>query len=214
MAIIGGSKVSTKLELLTNLCQKVDTLIIGGAMANTFLAAQGVDIGDSLFEPNLLPVARDILKTSKATIVLPEDVITAVDLDAVQGFVQPIHSVVEGQKIFDIGPNTIQKIISILGTAQTIVWNGPLGAFEYPLFEQGTVAIAKALADCTQQGILTVAGGGDTLSALKMAGVIDCLSYVSTAGGAFLEWLEGKELPGIKALLKTPKNLEFSVYSL
>ena len=214
VAIIGGSKVSTKLELLTNLCQKVDTLIIGGAMANTFLAAQGIDIGDSLFEPNLLPIARDILETSQATIVLPEDVITAIDLNDTQGFVQPIHSVSAGCKIFDIGPHTIQKIISILGTAQTIVWNGPLGAFEYALFEQGTVAIAKALSDCTQQGILTVAGGGDTISALKMAGVTDRLSYVSTAGGAFLEWLEGKELPGIKALLKNTKNLEFSDYSL
>ena len=203
VAIIGGSKVSTKLELLVNLCQKVDTLIIGGAMANTFLAAQGIDIGDSLFEPNLLPVAREILETSQATIILPEDVITAADLNATQSTVQSVSSIKKGSKIFDIGPATIQKIISILETVQTIVWNGPVGAFEYSLFEQGTISIAKAIADRTQQGILTVAGGGDTLAALKMAGVSNRLSYISTAGGAFLEWLEGKKLPGIEALIKS-----------
>ncbi|RZI45415.1 phosphoglycerate kinase [Candidatus Finniella inopinata] len=206
MAIIGGSKVSTKLELLENLCQKVDILIIGGAMANTFLAAQGVNIGDSLYEPDLLPTATKILKMDKkATIVLPDDVVTAADLKDSKGTAQSVNSVVKGQKIFDIGPKTSEKIASVLKRAETIIWNGPVGAFEYPAFAQGTISVAKAMADCTGQA-LTVAGGGDTLSALKLANVTDKLNYVSTAGGAFLEWLEGKKLPGLEALEKAKQQ--------
>lgn len=202
-AIIGGSKVSTKLDLLVNLSQKVDHLIIGGAMANTFLAAKGYSIGQSLYEPHLISVAEKILKESSSTLLLPVDGVVACSLESTES-----HSVkfseeeaIEG-KIFDIGTNSITKIKDIVRKANTVVWNGPLGAFEYPSFSLGTLEIAKILAQLTQDGILTVAGGGDTLAALEMAKVKDRLTYASTAGGAFLEWLEGKKLPGVEALLK------------
>ena len=202
VSIIGGSKVSTKLGLLKNLSQKVDGLIIGGGMANTFLAARGMSIGDSFVESGLLLTAQEILKTSKAKIILPEDVVVASDLTDSKGTVLPCTAVTKGQKIFDIGPDTINTITSLLNSASTILWNGPVGAFEHAAFASGTVAIAKAVGACTKQGILTIAGGGDTLSALKMAEVSGCLSYISTAGGAFLEWLEGRKLPGVQALQK------------
>lgn len=203
VAIVGGSKVSTKLAMLENLCQKVDVLIIGGAMANTFLAAQGKEIGSSLYEPNLLSVAKKILETSKAKIILPVDVIVANNLEDANATVINIADIQPHQKIFDTGPSTLALIKEELQKAQTIVWNGPVGAFEYQAFATGTVEIARLLVSLTQQSILTVAGGGDTLAALNMAQAKDQLTYVSTAGGAFLEWLEGKKLPGIEAL-KTP----------
>ncbi len=199
-AIVGGSKVSTKLSLLENLAQKVDILVIGGAMANTFLAAQGHTIGASVFEPAFLPMARKVLATPGVTLVLPQDVIVASHLEADHGIHRNLDSIQKDEKIFDIGPNTVQHIISLLYSSKTIVWNGPVGAFEYPPFEKGTWNIAQALANVTSQGVLTVAGGGDTLSALNSLGLKDQLSHVSTAGGAFLEWLEGKDLPAIQAL--------------
>ncbi|MBY0281202.1 MAG: phosphoglycerate kinase [Alphaproteobacteria bacterium] len=204
VAIVGGSKISTKLELLTNLCQKADTLIIGGAMANTLLAADGVDVGESLYEPELFDLAQIILKTSKAEILLPEDVIVATELtETTKSEVVSIHEISGDKKAFDLGPKTIQKIIEVLEKAKTVVWNGPVGAFEFTPFAHGTISIAKALAKYTQKGqCMSVAGGGDSVAALSMAGVKDKLSYVSTAGGAFLEWLEGKPLPGVEALLK------------
>lgn len=204
VAIVGGSKISTKLELLTNLCQKVDTLIIGGAMANTLLAAKGIDVGQSLYEPELLDLARTILKGSKAEILLPEDLVIASELteNAKSGIVG-IDAIPSDKKAFDLGPKTIQKIKHILENAKTVVWNGPVGAFELSPFAHGTMSIAEILADCTQKGqCMSVAGGGDSVAALSMAGVKDKLSYVSTAGGAFLEWLEGKPLPGVAALMK------------
>lgn len=198
--IVGGSKVSTKLDLLENLCQKVDVLIIGGAMANTFLAAQGKEVGSSLYEPNLLSMAKKILETSKAKIILPVDAIVANNLEDTNATVINIVDIQPHQKIFDIGPATLALIKEELKNVQTIVWNGPVGVFEYQVFSKGTVEIARLLVSLTQHSILTVAGGGDTLAALNMAQAKDQLTYVSTAGGAFLEWLEGKKLPGVEAL--------------
>lgn len=203
VAIVGGSKISTKLELLTNLCQKVDTLIIGGAMANTLLAANGINVGQSLCEPELFDLARAILKNSKAEIFLPEDVVIANELTDAAGEIVSIYAIPSDKKAFDLGPKTTQKIKDILKESKTVVWNGPLGAFEFAPFAYSTMSIAMALAECTQKGqCMTVAGGGDSVAALSMAGVKDQLSYVSTAGGAFLEWLEGKPLPGVAALMK------------
>ncbi|MBY0462048.1 MAG: phosphoglycerate kinase [Alphaproteobacteria bacterium] len=204
VAIVGGSKISTKLELLTNLCQKVDTLIIGGAMANTLLAADGIDVGQSLYEPELFELARTILKTSKAEILLPEDVVVASELtETAKSEVVSIHAITGDKKAFDLGPKTISKIMHVLENAKTVVWNGPVGAFEFAPFAHGTMSIAKALAEFTQKGqCMSVAGGGDSVAALSIAGVKDKLSYVSTAGGAFLEWLEGKPLPGVEALAR------------
>jgi phosphoglycerate kinase len=199
-AIVGGSKVSTKIALLENLCNKVDHLIIGGAMANTFLAAQGKDIGESLYEPDWLPMAKKILETSKAEIILPIDGVVANSLDDPKAIVINTSNIQPYQKIFDIGPISLENARICLQTAQTIVWNGPVGAFEYPAFAKGTLAVAQLLIELTQKGTLTVAGGGDTLAALGMAQAKEKLSYVSTAGGAFLEWLEGKKLPGLEAL--------------
>ncbi len=207
VAIVGGAKVSTKLTLLENLCKKVDFLVIGGAMANTFLVAQGYKIGSSLWEPGLVSTAQKILQTASATLVLPQDVIVAPSLDDVHASFSDIQDIKSDQKIFDMGPKSLEHIKTLLQTAKTVVWNGPVGAFEYPPFQQGTYRIATILAHCTAQGTLTVAGGGDTLAALAAVGAKDQLSYVSTAGGAFLEWLEGKELPGIQALCLKQKRV-------
>ncbi len=204
-AIVGGAKISTKLDLLGNLVKKVDVLVIGGAMANTFLAAQGLEIGASLAERDMAETARQILLTARAEhceILLPTDVVVAADLKPnLPTKTLAVTEVGKEDRIFDIGPATVTAIIERLAACRTLVWNGPVGAFETPPFEAATVAIAKAAANLTAEGkLLTVAGGGDTVAALAQAGVVEKFTYVSTAGGAFLEWLEGKDLPGVGAL--------------
>jgi phosphoglycerate kinase len=205
-AVIGGAKVSTKIPVLTNLVAKVDKLIIGGGMANTFLLAQGVNVGKSLAEPDFAETARDIMRAAKARsceVVLPADVVVAARFAAgVPSHVCPVLEVPADQMILDVGPNAVAHYTEVLGHCRTLLWNGPLGAFEIPPFGDGTFALARAAASATQAGRLTsVAGGGDTVAALNDAGVTDKFSYVSTAGGAFLEWLEGRELPGVVALV-------------
>jgi phosphoglycerate kinase len=206
VAIVGGAKVSTKITLLENLCNKVDSLIIGGAMANTFLAAQGKNVGSSLYEPDWLPIAAKVFQTSKAEIILPVDAIVASDIADANGTIVNISDMglFVDKKILDIGPRSLEAIKTCLQTAKTIVWNGPVGAFEYTAFANGTMAIARLLIELTKQGTLTVAGGGDTVAALNAAQAKEQLSYVSTAGGAFLEWIESKQLPGVEALTRIP----------
>jgi phosphoglycerate kinase len=204
-AIVGGAKVSTKLELLGNLVTKVNILVIGGAMANTFLAAQGVAVGKSLQEAELHDTARSILaqaKGGRCEIVLPLDAVVATEFKPnVPTRTVGINDVPADAMILDVGPATVADLAGRLATLKTLVWNGPLGAFETPPFDAATTAIARAVAAATQSGALrSVAGGGDTVSALRHAGVLDKMSYVSSAGGAFLEWLEGKTLPGVAAL--------------
>jgi phosphoglycerate kinase len=204
-AIVGGAKVSTKLDLIGNVLGRVDLLVIGGAMANTFLAAQGVRVGKSLQEPQMHGMALDILERAKASgceIVLPVDAVTATEFRADPPTrVVAIDAVPADSMILDVGPRTVAALVARLGSLRTLVWNGPLGAFETPPFDAATVAVALAVALATQAGRLrSVAGGGDTVAALRHAGVLEQMSYVSTAGGAFLEWLEGKVLPGIAAL--------------
>jgi phosphoglycerate kinase len=204
-AIVGGAKVSTKLELLGNLLSKVDVLVIGGAMANTFLAAQGVAVGKSLQETELHDTARGIVaqaKGGRCEIVLPLDAVVATEFKPnVSTRTVAINDVPADAMILDVGPATVADLTERLGQLKTLVWNGPLGAFETPPFDAATTAIARAIAAATQSGALrSVAGGGDTVSALRHAGVLDKMSYVSSAGGAFLEWLEGKTLPGVAAL--------------
>jgi phosphoglycerate kinase len=204
-AIVGGAKISTKLELLGNLLAKVDVLIIGGAMANTFLAAQGKPVGKSLCEYDLVPTAREILGKAKSKgceIVLPVDVVAAKKFEAhAPSRVVAVESVAPDEMILDIGPRSVEYAVSVLARVKTLVWNGPFGAFEMEPFDNGTVAVAEAAAELTRAGkLLSVAGGGDTVAALNKAGAADRFTYVSTAGGAFLEWLEGKALPGVEAL--------------
>lgn len=208
MAVVGGAKVSTKIELLQNLVKRVQTLVIGGAMANTFLAAQGIGIGRSLYEPDHLETARQVIQMaarSGAAILLPTDVVVAREFkkDAAHRTVA-ISAITADEMVLDVGPASVAEFRNLLADTRTLVWNGPLGAFETPPFDAGTVAAAKAVAEATKAGrVLSVAGGGDTVAALAHAGVEDDFSYVSTAGGAFLEWLEGKELPGVEALQTT-----------
>ena len=204
-AIVGGAKVSTKLDLLANLVSRVDELVIGGAMANTFLAAQGLAVGRSLQEPDLHETARRILadaETAGCAVLLPIDAVVASAL--VPGAVTRTVTVAQvgpDAMILDVGPGTVQALTARLAGWKTLVWNGPLGAFETPPFDAGTVALARAVAAATASGhLVSVAGGGDTVAALRQAGVADTFSYVSTAGGAFLEWMEGKTLPGVAAL--------------
>jgi phosphoglycerate kinase len=204
-AVVGGAKVSTKLDLLGNLLDKVDVLIIGGAMANTFLLAQGRKVGTSLVEPDLLDTAREIMAKAKAAgreIVLPVDVVVAKEFRAhAPSRVTGADDVAADEMILDIGPRSIEHIVSVLARSKTLVWNGPFGAFEMEPFDIGTIAVAEAAAELTQAGkIVSVAGGGDTVAALNAASATDRFSYVSTAGGAFLEWLEGKSLPGVEIL--------------
>ena len=204
-ALVGGSKISTKLDLLENLVAKVDVLVLGGGMANTFLAAQGVNVGKSLYEAEMLDTARAIATRAAARscrIVLPVDAVVATALQAnVPTQTVRVAAVPADAMMLDVGPASVQAILAALKDCKTIVWNGPLGAFEFPPFDQATIAVAQAVADMTRAGtVLSVAGGGDTVSALAHAGVVDSLSYVSTAGGAFLEWMEGKTLPGVAAL--------------
>ncbi|CAA7625469.1 phosphoglycerate kinase [Magnetospirillum sp. LM-5] len=204
-AVVGGAKVSTKLDLLGNLVSRVDYLIIGGGMANTFLFAQGKSVGKSLCEKEMADTAREIIEKAKAAhchIVLPVDVVVATEFaENAPNKVVSINAVPDDMMILDAGPASAEAIIDRIGGCKTLVWNGPMGAFEIKPFDAATNAVAQAAAQRTAQGkLLTVAGGGDTVAALAAAGVEDKFSYVSTAGGAFLEWLEGKTLPGVAAL--------------
>lgn len=204
-AVVGGSKVSTKLELIGNLLTRVDVLAIGGGMANTFLYAKGVDVGRSLCERDMAETARRIMADADATgkqIVLPIDAVIASALtDAAGAQTVPIGRIPADKMILDIGPLSVAETLRMFDDAKTLVWNGPVGAFEHAPFDKGTVDLAKGVAARSQAGkLLSVAGGGDTVAALAHAGVTDKFTYVSTAGGAFLEWLEGKELPGVAAL--------------
>jgi phosphoglycerate kinase len=208
-AIVGGAKISTKLDLLGNLLTHVDSLIIGGGMANTFLAAQGKAIGKSLCENNLTATARDILAQAKSQnreIVLPVDVVVAQKFAAhTPSRVISVDTVGEADIILDIGPRTVEQVVSVLARTKTLVWNGPFGAFELEPFDDGTIEVAEAAAELTATGkLVSIAGGGDTMAALNAAGVTDRFTYVSTAGGAFLEWLEGKALPGVEVLKRSP----------
>ena len=204
-ALVGGAKVSSKLSVLGHLLDKVDQLIIGGGMANTFLYAKGVNIGASLCEKDLADTAREIMAKADRVgceIVLPVDVMLAREFQAgADSAVVPVDKVPDEMMILDVGPASVLDLTQRLQACRTLLWNGPLGAFEIAPFDSGTVAVARAAAAQTKSGsLISVAGGGDTVAALRHAGAADDFTYVSTAGGAFLEWLEGKVLPGIKAL--------------
>jgi phosphoglycerate kinase len=204
-AIVGGAKISTKLNLLGHLLNRVDVLIIGGAMANTFMLALNKPVGKSLVERELVNTARKIMdeaKSAKREIVLPVDVVVAEKFEAnAPSRVADVDHVGDREMVLDIGPRSVEYAVSVLARSKTLVWNGPFGAFEVEPFDNGTVEVAEAAAELTEAGqLVTVAGGGDTVAALNVAGVVDRLTYVSTAGGAFLEWLEGKALPGVEVL--------------
>ncbi|MEO4000870.1 phosphoglycerate kinase [Mesorhizobium sp. CAU 1732] len=205
VAIVGGAKVSTKIDLLMNLVKRVDALVIGGGMANTFLAARGTAVGKSLCEHDLAPTAKQIMieaATAGCAIILPVDGVVAKEFKAgASNEAVDIEKVPADGMILDVGPKTIETINQWIERAATVVWNGPLGAFEIEPFDKATVAAAKFAAQRTKDGkLVSVAGGGDTVAALNHAGVADDFTYVSTAGGAFLEWMEGKDLPGVTAL--------------
>jgi len=206
-ALVGGAKVSSKIPILKHLIGKVDKLIIGGGMANTFLMSHGVDIGKSLAEPDFVDTAREIMAEAKArncAVVLPEDVIIAREFKSgVAHAAVPVLAVPSDALILDVGPGSVAHMAAVLAECRTLLWNGPMGAFEIAPFGEGTFKLACAAAQLTKEGTLvTVAGGGDTVAALNAAGVVQDFSYVSTAGGAFLEWLEGRELPGVAALVR------------
>ncbi|WBY08549.1 phosphoglycerate kinase [Sphingomonas sp. 7/4-4] len=206
-AVVGGAKVSSKLDVLRHLVEKVDHLIIGGGMANTFLAARGVNVGNSLCEHDLTGTAEEILEAAdkaNCTVHLPYDVVVAKEFKP-----NPptrtvnVHEVAADEMILDVGPAATEALGDVLKNCRTLVWNGPMGAFETPPFDAATVALAKTAAALTKEGsLVSVAGGGDTVAALNQAGVADDFTFVSTAGGAFLEWMEGKELPGVAALAR------------
>ena len=205
MGIVGGSKVSTKLDLLNNLVGKLDRLAIGGGMANTFLAAQGVDVGASLCEHDLADTARQIIAAAKAKgceLLLPIDVVTAEKVEpGATAAVRQLDAIGPADRILDAGPKTLARLVEAMDASATLVWNGPLGVFEVPPFDKATVEAAKHAAQLAKSGkIVAVAGGGDTVAALNAAGVTGDFTFVSTAGGAFLEWMEGKTLPGVAAL--------------
>jgi phosphoglycerate kinase len=207
MAVVGGAKISTKLEILDNLCSKVDILVVGGAMANTFLLAQGKSIGTSLHEPDLVPTATRILTHAAelgCRIVLPQDVVVAqkfapsAPCEVVAADDMPADAMQ-----LDVGPETVHQVASLIRDSKSLVWNGPMGAFETRPFDASTTVLARMVAGRTRSGkLFSLAGGGDTVSALSHAGLENAFSYLSTAGGAFLEWIEGKELPGIAVLEK------------
>ncbi|MBW8301937.1 MAG: phosphoglycerate kinase [Hydrogenophaga sp.] len=206
VAIVGGAKVSTKIDLLSNLVKKVDALVIGGGMANTFLAAQGINVGKSLCEHDLADTAKQIMidaETAGCAIVLPVDGVVAREFKAgADNEMVAITAIPADAMVLDVGPKSVETINGWISKAETLVWNGPLGAFEIAPFDTATVAAARHAAEQTRAGkLVSVAGGGDTVSALNHAGVADDFSYVSTAGGAFLEWMEGKELPGVAVLI-------------
>ena len=205
VAVVGGAKVSTKLDLLGNLLRKVNVLVIGGGMANTFLAARGIDVGRSLAEHDMTQTARDILAQAgelSCEILLPSDVVVAQEFKAgAEARVVPADECPRDAMILDAGPDSVARIVRAFEGAKTLVWNGPLGAFEIPPFDAATNAAANRAAELTTQGrLVSVAGGGDTVAALNRAGAAERFSYVSSAGGAFLEWMEGKVLPGVAAL--------------
>jgi phosphoglycerate kinase len=201
IAIVGGSKVSTKLTILAALAAKVDQLIVGGGIANTFMAAAGLPIGKSLVEPDLVPEARRIMEAARArdaTVPIPEDVVVAKEFSTgATAVTKDVAAVADDDMILDIGPKTAARYAALLGTAGTIVWNGPVGVFEWDQFGSGTRALAEAIASSKA---FSLAGGGDTIAAISKYGIADRLSYISTAGGAFLEFLEGKRLPAIDIL--------------
>jgi phosphoglycerate kinase len=205
-AVVGGAKVSSKLEVLRHLVKKVDHLVIGGGMANTFLAARGVDVGKSLCEHDLKETALEILEAAdraNCTVHLPYDVVVSKEFAANPPSLRTcnVHEVAADEMILDVGPAAVEALGDAIKTCRTLVWNGPLGAFETPPFDEATVALARIAAALTVSGgLVSVAGGGDTVAALNHAGVADDFTFVSTAGGAFLEWMEGKELPGVTAL--------------
>jgi phosphoglycerate kinase len=206
-AVVGGAKVSTKIPVLTNLVAKVDKLIIGGGMANTFLQATGVMVGKSLSEPEFAGTARDIMTEAKnkgCEIILPVDAVIAREFkEGAANEVVPVGKVAFDAMILDVGPQSVAHLTQVLDGCKTLLWNGPLGAFEISPFGEGTFALAREAAKLTKSGkLVSVAGGGDTVAALNAAGVTEDFTYVSTAGGAFLEWLEGRELPGIAALVR------------
>jgi len=208
-AVVGGAKVSTKLDLLNNLVEKLDVLIIGGGMANTFLMAQGAQLGASLVEADLLATAQEIMAKAKTTgcrIILPTDGLVAREFKAGAehdvAFLTPETRLADDQMVLDAGPDAVAGVLAELAQLKTLIWNGPLGAFEIPPFDSATMAAAKAAAHLTAEGrLISVAGGGDTVAALNAAGVAEQFTYISTAGGAFLEWMEGKTLPGVAALM-------------
>jgi phosphoglycerate kinase len=201
LAIVAGSKVSTKLQLLGNLIDKVDQLIVGGGIANTFIAAAGHPVGASLYEPDLLDAARAIVAKAAArgaSIPLPSDVVVAPRFAAdAPATIKPVGEVAEGELILDIGPETRAAYAELIAQAGTVVWNGPVGVFEFPAFGEGTRAVAEAIA---ASEAFSIAGGGDTLAAIDQYGIAQRIGYISTGGGAFLEFLEGKELPAVAAL--------------
>ncbi|BBC72665.1 phosphoglycerate kinase [Altererythrobacter sp. B11] len=207
-AVVGGAKVSTKLAVLEHLVGQVDHLIIGGGMANTFLAARGVDVGKSLCEHDLASTADAIMAAADkagCTVHLPYDVVVAKEFAANPPSLRScnVHEVAADEMILDVGPQAVEALGDVLKTCRTLVWNGPMGAFETPPFDAATVALAKVAAALTKEGsLVSVAGGGDTVAALHHAGVAEDFSYISTAGGAFLEWMEGRELPGVAALAR------------
>ena len=206
VAVVGGAKVSTKLELLGNLVAKVDHLVIGGGMANTFLVAQGIEVGKSLAERDMAPTALGIIAKAKAagcTIHLPVDVVVAGEFKAgAASKVVAANACPADQMILDAGPKTVAAITKVFEASKTLIWNGPLGAFEIAPFDAATTAAARVAASLTKADkLVSVAGGGDTVSALNQAGVAGDFTFISTAGGAFLEWMEGKELPGVAALI-------------
>lgn len=207
IALVGGAKVSSKLDVLGNLVARVDAIIIGGGMANTFLNARGIDVGASLCEHDLADTVREIEVKAKAAgceILLPVDCVVAAKFEAgAPSKTVPIDAAPSDMMILDVGPDSVAELNAKLANCKTLLWNGPLGAFEIPPFDAGTVAVAREAGRLTQAGsMVSVAGGGDTVAALNQAGVADQFTYVSTAGGAFLEWLEGKTLPGVAALEK------------
>lgn len=205
-AVVGGAKVSSKLDVLTHLVTQVDHLIIGGGMANTFLAARGVNVGKSLCEHDLAATAEGILEAADkagCTVHLPYDVVVSKEFAPNPASLRTcnVHEVAADEMILDVGPQAVEALADVLKTCRTLVWNGPMGAFEMAPFDAATVALARSAAALSKEGVLTsVAGGGDTVAALNHAGVAADFTYISTAGGAFLEWMEGKELPGVKAL--------------
>jgi phosphoglycerate kinase len=204
LAIVAGSKVSTKLTILANLAQKVDLLVVGGGIANTFLAAEGMKIGKSLAELDLLPECRKVLQTLAAkggTLPLPKDVVVAKEFKAdAQATVRRGDDVRDDEMILDIGPQTTLELARVINSAGTIIWNGPVGVFEFDAFAHGTHQMALAIAEATARGAFSIAGGGDTLAAIAKYSIADRVSYISTGGGAFLEFLEGKTLPAIEVL--------------
>jgi phosphoglycerate kinase len=201
LAIVAGSKVSTKLTLLDNLIGKVDQLIVGGGIANTFIAAAGYRVGNSLYEPDLIEAARKVMAEASrrgADVPLPVDVVVASEFSAnAQPMIKPVDAVKEGEMILDIGPETARRYAELIAGAGTVVWNGPVGVFEFDAFGKGTETLAHAIAGSKA---FSIAGGGDTLAAVDKYGIADRISYISTGGGAFLEFLEGKELPAVAAL--------------